>query len=1037
MDLSPDIIIIYMHIKKYLLVTLSLLVCVLAMAEPISSKKALEIATSYLAKSGASRRAASQMSVQPFQTDCQGNPLMYAVNNGGDGYVIVSGDDRMRQVLGYSNSGKLDIADMPENMRYWLQCLGADMQLLIDAGYQPQAVDSRRAASDVKKEITQMLPCQWNQEEPYNDFCPMDGEDPSMTGCVATAMAQLLYYHKKVRQAQIPEQPLQDTKAYEGDRGISVPALKASEYNIDWDQLIDNYTAQGVTPTKAQKENVAKLMFFCGATVYMDYNSDVSLAWDSNLAPALINYFGFSKATRYVTRSSYTEQQWTDLIYNELKNNRPVLLGASDNTGGHEFVIDGYNGNELFHINWGWGGQSDNYFALSVLNSNENFPIGARESTAGYSIGQGAVINAEFGGTAEAADRMVFISSEIADNRMIVTLANKTGVTNTFDYSFAYKNQKTGVTGVLQGKRQEIGDGISITHSCPLTTPDVSYANSTVIYYPVSRIASTEQWLTVTDLEQRYFKASYDAEGKLTLTCYPTDNITANINVDGDLYVGNEQKVKVAFKNTGDERQLNVYFWIKDDEDYFKKTDSEDLKYEYSAGITALKDATHVEVATFTPTKVGTYYVLITRDAVGREPFENGNSQFTVKADPYTVNGLAFSEFNPKGLQSTDVKNGNIVQEVYAPSISPETFVLVNASDKDIIDAKVTFKVWKKEGDTWTEKPFSEIYKPVTLSSNEKVRCKGWEFVKGTGVYRLELLCNGTVTDTRYINTYEAYTVVDATGRLTPIKYTSGAIAAPADATALIIENMISNNVTVTPNENPNTLYYLGEGMTATGLDDKNVINYNQAATITLQDGTNFCVPYDFTAQSISFKRSFQTGWTTLMVPFEVTTIPEGLSAYEFVTEDGSEVTFKQLSKLSAFEACLVRVDAAKEFTFSATNQKVWSNYMDAATAKNFKFIGVTSKPAYEKAYMLSADGSKFEMSDAPAYQSFRGCFVPTYGASYMPEALTIKGTPTGIKTVQTSGAKTDDGYYNLAGQRVGADYKGIVIHNGKKMLKK
>ena len=187
--------------KKYLLVTLSLLVCVSAMAEPISSKKALEIATSYLAKSGAPRRAATQMSVQPFQTDRQGNPLMYAVNNGGDGYVIVSGDDRMRQVLGYSNSGKLDIADMPENMRYWLQCLAADMQLLIDAGYQPQAEESRRAAAAVKTEVTPMLSCQWGQNAPYNNLCPDDDNGRTLTGCVATAMAQVLYYHKKERQA--------------------------------------------------------------------------------------------------------------------------------------------------------------------------------------------------------------------------------------------------------------------------------------------------------------------------------------------------------------------------------------------------------------------------------------------------------------------------------------------------------------------------------------------------------------------------------------------------------------------------------------------------------------------------------------------------------------------------------------------------------------------------------------------------------------------------------------------------------------------
>jgi len=274
--------------KKFLFSALSLFVCMLAMGEPVSSSQALEIATSYLAKSGAPRRAATQMSVQPFMTDRQGNPLMYAVNNGGDGYVIVSGDDRMRQVLGYSNSGSLDFADMPSNMRYWLQGLCADMQLLMDAGYQPQPVDSRHAASSVKPEIRTMLPSQWSQNGPYNDLCPMDKNGRTLTGCVATAIAQILYYHKKVRQVDIPSTPLQDTEAFKGDRGVEVPALKAADYTIDWNQLIDKYNASGVTPTAVQKQNIAKLMYFCGAAVYMDYNSAVSLAYENDIAPVLI-----------------------------------------------------------------------------------------------------------------------------------------------------------------------------------------------------------------------------------------------------------------------------------------------------------------------------------------------------------------------------------------------------------------------------------------------------------------------------------------------------------------------------------------------------------------------------------------------------------------------------------------------------------------------------------------------------------------------------------------------------------------------------
>ena len=1025
--------------KKLLLSTLSLFVCMLVMGEPVSSKQALEIAASHLAKSGAPRRAAAQMSVQPFMTDRQGNPLMYAVNNGGDGYVIVSGDDRMRQVLGYSNSGSLDLAHMPENMRFWLQSLCADMQLLIDAGYQKQAVDNRRAASAVKPEISTLMPCQWGQSEPYNDLCPMDGEDRSVTGCVATAMAQILYYHKKVRQAEIPSTPLQGTEAYKGDRGIDVPALSPTDYTIDWDQLIDKYNAKGVSPTDAQKQNIAKLMYFCGAAVEMDYKSNVSLAYDYFISPALIKLFGFSPATRIVNRSSYTEQQWADLMYNELKNKRPVLYGGSGNGGGHQFVIDGYNGNEMFHVNWGWEGGYDGYFALSVMNYAQDFPVGARESTAGYASGQSAVINAEYGGTAQATDRMSFYSYETSDNNMIFRLINKTGVKNSFDICVAYKNPKTGETGYVENTEvtwQDQKAGYFNTYKHPLPTPNTAAANTSMIYYPVSRITGTTEWLTVSNPVLEYILASYDAEGNLSFTIYPTEKLEAAISVEGNRYVGNTQKVKAAITNTGDEQQLDVYFWIKNDADYFKNTDVKDLKYEYSAGITALKNTTHVEVTTFTPQTEGTYYIMVTRDALGKEAL--GNSQVTIAANPHTVNGLAFEEFNPKGLQSTAIQsNGDIVQEVYATSITPVSFRLVNASSTNIVNAEVTFNLWQKNGESWTQKTGSSLDDPITLKPNQSVGVSGWTFIEGVGQYRLELVCSGNVTDTRYINTHESYTVVDAYGRQTPTLYTSGAIATPANATAILLENFVTNTIAVTPNDNPNTLYYLGEGMTATGLDGKNVINYDQATSIALQDGYDFCVPYEFTAQTISYKRSFEAGWTTLMVPFEVAEVPEGLTAYEFASEDGSEVSFKQFSKLSAFEACLVNVPVAKEITFTGSNQKIWSNYTDAATALNFKFIGVTSKPAYELAYLLSADGTKFEKSTSPAYQSFRGCFVPTYGATYLPDALTIKGIPTGIKTIKASDAKTDGVYYNLSGQRVGADYKGIVIHNGKKMLRK
>ena len=1025
-----------MHMKKYLISTLSLLVCMLAMGEPINSKKALEIATGYLAKSGAPRRAASQMSVQPFQTDRQGNPLMYAVNNGGDGYVIVSGDDRMRQVLVYSNSGSLDLDDMPSNMRYWLQSLCADMQLLIDAGYQLQAVDSRRAVVDVKPEIRPMLSSKWGQGDPYNTLCPMDENGRTLTGCVATAISQVLYYHKKVRQADIPSQPLRDTEAYEGERGISVPALNAADYVIDWDQLIDIYDE---TSSDSQKQNIAKLMHFCGAAVRMDYGSDVSLAYDTDISPALINYFGFSHATRMVSRSSYSELQWTELMYNELKNGRPVIYGGSGTSGGHQFVIDGYDGNELFHVNWGWSGYADNFVALSVLNSEESFPIGARESTAEFASDQGAVINAEYGGTAPAAQRLSFYSSRIDNNKIVFDLINNTGYENSFDVCMAYKDLKTGETDYFDNSKttfKDLKNGYYGTYSFTFTTPYPPAANNEIIVYPVSRVVGTDEWLTISDPVLQYAKASFDAEGNLTLSLYPTENLTTTISVEGNNFVGSTQKIKAAVTNTGDEKQLTIFFWIKTDPKYFDNTAEEALTYDAYAGITALKDSTHVEVVPFTPAAEGTYYIWVTKDREGKEVL--AQSQVTIKAYPHVVNGLAFSEFNPQGLHSTTIMdNGDIVLEVYAASITPNVFVLVNASDDNIVNATVKFRLSEKNGGTWTEKRAATLSSLISMGPGQKININGLTFGNTIGEYRLEVLCNDVVTDTRYINTHETYTVGDANGKLTTILYTSGAIETPANATALVLENIVNKDVTVTPNANPNTLYYLGNGMTPTGLVGKNIVYYDQAENITLQDGTDFSVAYDFTANNISYKRTFEAGWTTLTLPFDITEIPEGLTAMEFVSEDDGAVTFKKVSKMSAFEACLVKVDVAKEYTFTASNQKLWSNYTDAATAHNVKFVGITSKPDYAKAYMLNEDGTKFVLSETPDYQSFRGCFVPTYGATNLPAELTVVGDPTGIKNIQVSGAKTDDGYYNLAGQRVGADFKGIVIHNGKKMLKK
>ena len=693
--------------KKSFLSLVFLLVSLLAMGEPISREQAKKIASGYLNNSKGANRSMSlqtdldrQMDVQVYKTGSEGYALIYVVNNADGGYVIVSGDDRMRQVLGYSNSGRLDMDTMPTNMRYWLQGMSDDIQHLIDIGYQPQEVTGNNRSAEVKPYIRTMLTCHWGQTAPYNNLCPLDAENQrTLTGCLATAMAQVMYYHYKERNADIPATPLADTEAYTTPTNLQIPALQAADYTIDWSQLADEYNGKDVQTTEAQKQNVARLMAFCGAALYMKYSTDVSFAEYTKMAPALIKYFGFSPATRIVYRSSYTEQQWAELMYNELKNGRPVLYSGNGNGGGHEFVLDGYDGNEMFHINWGWEGESDNYFALSVLNSNQIYPVGASETRTEFTSDQAAVINAEYGGTAKAADRLSMHNYDIySDNTVEFMLINNTGAKNSFEVCLAYKDLTDGQTGyVAQDTWNNMENDYYKILSYTLNSPNKQSANHRYILYPLSRVKGTSEWLTVSDPYLEYAIAEYDAEGNLTLTLYPTEKLSTSVSVEGNGYAGTTQKVKTTITNTGDERQLTLYYWIKFDPDYFDNTWDEDLKYNSYSGVTALKGTTHTDVITFTPMEEGTYYIWVTKDEKGKEVL--AKTQVTINTNPHKDNGLALSAFDPKGLQTTNIlSNGDIVQEVFAPTITPESFTITNTSKYYLENAVITFNLWKKNG---------------------------------------------------------------------------------------------------------------------------------------------------------------------------------------------------------------------------------------------------------------------------------------------------------------------------------------------------
>jgi len=369
---------------------LAFVLVTIAKAESITQEQALEQALSFLQQreaSGSRMRRAPGVALRLSPTRQIAGLYVFNIADDG-GFVVVSNDDRALPILGFSDSGSIDPDNMPENMRAWLKGYADEIAWAVknDITAPAAARGQHRVGSHSTDSIKPLIQTTWNQDSPYNDQCPLyDGANRAATGCAATAMAQVINYHKYANMTTaIPAY----NKDFSGATCLYVASLSATTF--DWDNMLNSYSGGETTEQKAA---VAKLMKYCGASIKMNYGYE---SYSNNImaSAALTQYFGYKSTTQFVSRNYYSYANWTDLIYFELSHKRPVLYSGQSSGGGHAFVCDGYkyeNSTDLFHINWGWGGSSDGYFTLSALNPHDQ-GIGGSSSTDGFHFGQDAVI---------------------------------------------------------------------------------------------------------------------------------------------------------------------------------------------------------------------------------------------------------------------------------------------------------------------------------------------------------------------------------------------------------------------------------------------------------------------------------------------------------------------------------------------------------------------------------------------------------------------------------------------------------------------
>lgn len=482
-----------MDMKRLLFCICAIMTVVIAMAEDVTPAEALKQATQFVQNriaSGQHSRRAAGTPAQLTQTAKVSGLYVFNVDNSG-GFVVVSNDDRTEPVLGYSDSGTFDPNNIPDNMRAWLQGYADEIAWLNEHPDAAVSTSRRTGESNIKTPILPLLETKWNQGEPYNDQCPEYAEgEKSVTGCVATAMAQVMYYNKW------PIDPIsQEIPAYSTDfSGYSVRIPLTSNLPIttfDWANMIDDY---GNGYTDSQAEAVAELMHYCGASVRMDYGES-SGAVTNKVADALTTYFNYESTTVSKNRNYYTYANWIELLYHELYEGRVVLYHGASTGGGHAFVCDGYQGEDYFHINWGWGGTSDSYFKLSAMNPYDQ-GIGGSSSKDGFSYLQGAIVGIQKpdeGGTVldlQQTPNLSFKSVSLSPSTISlgesvdVTFSVKNNSSNIYDGDiYVYENNR----GIAIGKNFVINP--RETKDCTITYTPKGFYGTVTIYpgYPVGK----------------------------------------------------------------------------------------------------------------------------------------------------------------------------------------------------------------------------------------------------------------------------------------------------------------------------------------------------------------------------------------------------------------------------------------------------------------------------------------------------------------------------------------------------------------------
>lgn len=1082
--------------KKFYLLVFNLMIGLSIFASPVDQNTAYQKAKSFLNQHNLNLTLNSSKALTIHRAPTAANTPYYIFNStDGNGFVIMSGDDRTDAVIGYSDTGQIDPDNMPDGLAFMLRRYQEEMTLidqLEPADVQQTAI--HRVMSQARVPVAPLIKNFWGHMAPFNKFNPKVNDSTCVVGCAAVAMSELMGFYK------YPENSLPVTGYTTPTRQLVLEDLPSVPF--DWTNMRNMYKRQSYTSTEGNA--VGWLMRYVGQALRSDFNTNTSSS-DVSKIPTLLRQYGYH-ASDYWYSSWRTMNEWEDLLYQQVTKGQPVLIsGFSTGKSGHMFLVDGYDEDDYFHIEWGWEGSSKGYFKLTLLspykNVSDNYnymnnlgfifnvypePDNAPETDEDETDDIDDEITDEIDETevTDETDMMAANDSILLNSCLSLTSLTFTGIEVTtklrnesvneklYEYGLGLYDSSYKMVKLLANETLQFPSNTkTITTTWPVGFGDME--DGTYRIYPISRLSQGDGiWhFDACKSANAYIQVEI-ADGIAKMKAIPAVEYNSFEFIDETpLYIGAVRRMKVNVTNNMMEKYNRFLYLFDNDQirqirlEHIKKNSSDDIEFLYY------------------PRTIGPHTLTICTDTA--------HTKVLFSKEIEALDAVSYKLKFTYSIENYDKESESVIGNMMRVKVT----VTNNGTEdyNDYIRILRKYVYWDQ-----TTKYFANI--PVGESQEfyfETLMDYGATY-NLVGYYKSKSSSNNNtfstvgfsinITAKRGIGYYTA----DGTAHFQATS--KDPFTVPEDAVALDLTSLSTVPSDIVPNSNPNTFYYVTKSYAS--LADHNQIVNLAANKIVLTDGYSCFIPRDFTAAEISYTRTFEKGfmgvrnqnnWSTIVLPFDVQTITNTTNDQvvdwfkpgqnkdknfwlrRFYGEEGYYAYFTNAETFKAGMPYIITVPGdykgeeyslvGKPLTFSAVDVTVKKGNT-VADAQNFDFEGSLAETTTKGKYVYQLDeemgGNNFVyISTSSTVKPFRAYFTsesePLDGAAlYVASYIDVFEDTDAISDVNIS-TPTNHGtlsVYSISGSKVKTHNntsvsealqslpRGIYIINGKKYIK-